>query len=200
MKHTIIALAILTSIQLVSAQEKVSREEALGYAKAASANAQQLNATPIPTDVDPKQPAAVKEDLYGGMVLPQKELKAEAIAKAGETPVPIGQLWLHHLTPMQSGEAVAESKLRLVHVNLEGTEATVPQCALAVRRTSAGALELLIYGKGKEPVATAVVKSIDTKQDLPIDISAERESESGRVTLKILGKYQASFSVTQLDL
>jgi len=28
----------------------------------------------------------------------------------------------------------------------------VPQCALGVRRTSAGTLELLVFGKGKEPV------------------------------------------------
>jgi hypothetical protein len=34
---------------------------------------------------------------------------------------------------------------------------------------------------------------------VPIDLSAERESDSGKVTLKILGKYTATISVTALE-
>jgi len=200
MKQTLFALALLVSVQLVSAQEKVSKEEALSYAKAASADAKQLAGTPIATDVDAQKPAAMKEGEYGGMVLPQKDLKLEAISKATETPVPVGQLWLHNLTPMKDDEAVAESKLRVATAKLDGTELSVPQCALAVRRTSAGALELLVYGKGKEPIASAPLKAIDAKQDLPIDLAAEREYESGKITIKILGKYQGTIKVTELIL
>jgi hypothetical protein len=69
-----------------------------------------------------------------------------------------------------------------------------------VRRSSSGALELLIFGKGKEPLLTAPLKAIDTKQEPPIDLVAERESDCGRVTVKILGKYQASFAVTELEI
>ena len=200
MKQTLFALALLVSVQLVSAQEKVSKEEALSYAKAASADAKQLAGTPIATDVDAQKPAAMKEGEYGGMVLPQKDLKLEAISKATETPVPVGQLWLHNLTPMKDDEAVAESKLRVATAKLDGTELSVPQCALAVRHTSAGALELLVYGKGKEPIASAPLKAIDAKQDLPIDLAAEREYESGKITIKILGKYQGTIKVTELIL
>ncbi len=200
MKSFVTTLALLVSLQLVSAQEKVSKEEALVYAKATSADAAKLKGTPIPTDVDPQQPVAVKEDDYGGMVLPQKNLKVEAIAKAGETPVPVGQLWLLKLAPMKDDEVVSESKLRVVTVSMDGSELSVPQCALAVRRTSGGALELLVYGKGKEPVVTAPIKEIDGKQDTPIDMTAQRDSDSGKVTLKILGKYQASIKVTELIL
>jgi hypothetical protein len=200
MKRMLIALALFTSLQLISAQEKLSREEALAYARAVSADAKQLNSTPIATDVDADQPVALKDEDYGGMVLPQKGLKLETLAQAGKTAVPIGQLWLHKLTPMRDGEAVSRDNLRIVTVKAEGEEATVPQCALAVRRSPGGTLELLVFGKGKEPLLTAALKSLDATQSSPIDLEAERDGDAGKLTLKILGKYQATMSVTELEL
>ena len=200
MKRILIALILLAALQMVSAQEKLSREEALTYARAVSADAQQLNGTPIATDVDAEQPVALRDENYGGMVLPQKNLKPGTIAQAGGTAVPIGQLWLHKLTPMRHGEAVSQDNLRMVTVRAEGEEATVPQCALAVRRNAGGALELLVFGKGKEPLLTAELKPLDATQSLPIDLEAERDGDSGKLTLKILGKYQATLLVTELEL
>ena len=89
MKRILIALTLFTGLQLLSAQEKLSREEALTYAKAVSADTKQLNGTPIATDVDAEQPVALKDENYGGMVLPQKNLKPGAIAQAGGTAVPL---------------------------------------------------------------------------------------------------------------
>ena len=200
MKRILIAVTLLTSLQLVSAQEKLSREEALPYAKAVSADAKQLNGTPIATDVDAQQPVVMKDGEYGGMVLPQKDLKAETIAKVGETAVPIGQLWLQKLTPMSDGEAIAKDRLRLVTVRAEGEEVTAPQCALAVRKTAGGKLELLVYGKSKEPVLIVALKPLDAVQSMPLDLAAEREGDAGKLTVKILGKYQATMSVTELDI
>jgi hypothetical protein len=200
MKRILIAVTLLTSLQLVSAQEKLSRDEALPYGKAVSADAKQLNGTPIATDVDAEKPVVMKDGEYGSMVLPQKDLKAETIAKAGETAVPIGQLWLQKLTPMTDGEAIAKDRLRLVTVRAEGEEVTAPQCALAVRKTAAGKLELLVYGKGKEPVLIVALKPLDAVQSMPLDLAAEREGDAGKLTVKILGKYQATMSVTELDI
>ncbi len=201
MKSILVTIAILTTLQVVSAQERLSREEALKYAAVVSADAKQLKGTPIPTDVDTQKPVALRDEDYGGMVLPQKDLNAESLAKAGkEEVIPIGQLWLLKLAPMSNGEVVASGKLRLVTVSAEGTDATVPQCALGVRRNAQDALEMVIFGKGKEPIVVAPLKTIDTKQDLPLDLTAERESDSARITVKILGKYQATFPVTELEI
>jgi len=201
MKQTIVIIALLSSLQLATAQERLSREEALKYATAVSANAKQFKGTPIVTDVDTQKPVALREDEYGGMVLPQKNLTSESLAKVGKDEVaPIGQLWLHKLVPMRDGEPVPSAKLRLVTVEAEGTEATVPQCALGVRRNAQGALELVVFGKEKEPILAVPLKAIDSKQELPLDMTAERESDSGRLTLKILGKYQATLHVTALDI
>jgi len=201
MKQTIVLTVLLTTLQIVSAQERLSNDEALKYAKIVSADAKQPKGTPIATDVDPQKPVALREDDYGGMVLPQKNLANERLARLGKGEVtPIGQLWLHRLTPMCDGQAISSGKLRLVTVEADGTEATVPQCALGIRRNNQGSLELLVFGKDKEPILSAPLKAIEAKQELPLDLAAERESDSGRLTLKILGKYQASFQVTELEI
>jgi len=184
---------------MASAQEKLPREEALKYAFIVAGDLKQLQATPIPTDVDIKQPVAIHDGDFGGMVLPEAKLNADAIAKAGEKTVPLGQVWLLKLTPMKDGEAVAASKLRMVTLSHEGDSAKVAQCALGAQRSASGALELLVFGKDKDPVAKVPLKTMDGKQDVPIDLSAERESDSGKVTFNILGKYTATISVTQLE-
>ena len=199
MKHTLLTLTLLSTLALASAQEKLSREETLRYVFVFAGDLKQLQATPIPTDVDLKQPVAIRDGDFGGMVLPEAKLNADAIAKAGEKVVPVGQLWLRKLTPMQDGEAVGASKLRMVTLSHEGDQVKVAQCALGVQKNGSGALELLVFGKDKEPVVKVPIKTMDAKQDVPIDLSAERESDSGKVTLKILGKYTATISVTALE-
>jgi hypothetical protein len=195
-----LTLTLLAGLQLASAQERLSREDALRYAKLAGADTQQLKDTPIPTSVDLTQPVAMRDGEFGGMVLPQAKLSAETIAKTGEKPVAIGQLWLLGLTPMHNGEGVAEDKLRIATVKTpEGDEIKVPQCALGVRRTAGGELELLVFGKDKEPLLKLAMKKIDAKQDAPLDMDAERSDESGQITLKLLGQYEAKFKVTQLE-
>jgi hypothetical protein len=199
MKQTTVLVVLLGALSVVSAQERLSQEEALKYATIVSADAKQLKDTPIPTDVDTKKPVAVREEEFGGMLLPQKNLTAESLAKVGKEVTPVGQLWLYQLTPMKDGEGITADKLRLATLYAGGSEVKAPQCALGVRRTDAGTLELVVYGKGKEPILTAPLKAIDTKQEMPLDITAVRESESGKLTVKILGKYQASIHVTLLD-
>jgi hypothetical protein len=199
MKQTLTILALLAVVQLAFGQDKLPREEALKYAAVATADAKQLSGTPIATDVDTQQPVALLDGEYGGMVLPQKNLKIANLTEASETVVPVGQLWLLKLAPMQDGQAISSEKLRLATVKHDGEVYTVPQCTLGVRR-KAGAMELVVLGKDKSPLLTAPLKAVESKQDMPIDLAAERESYSGQITVKILGKYQAQFSVTELQL
>lgn len=200
MKHIYIALTLLASLQLVFAQERLAREESLKYAELVGTDAKQLAGTPIPTQVDLQQPVAVRDGEFGGMVLPQVKLAAASLAKAGDKVVPVGQLWLLKLTPMHDGEAIASEQLRLATLKVGDDEITLPQCALGVQRNKAGDLELLVFGKGKEPILKAPLKAIDAKQEAPIELEAERDSESGEITVKILGKYEAKVRVTQLEL
>jgi len=111
----------------------------------------------------------------------------------------VGQLWLVKLAPMNAGELVSKSKLRLVHVQAGDQEADVVCCALGIRKVADRGFELLIYGKEKEAVTRVPIKSISSQQDNPIEMSSERKDDRGVVTLKFLGKYEATLAVTDPD-
>jgi hypothetical protein len=200
MKRTLLAVAFAMGLPALLAQERLPREEALKYAFYLCQDLKELQGTPIPTDVDVKRPVGVHEGEYGGLVLPEAKLSREIVAKAGEQPVPIGQLWLHRLTPIRDGQPVAAEDLRLVKVTAKDGQATLPQCALALRKNSAGAFELCVYGKAKEPILKVPAKAIEAAQELPVELDAERTGEGGRVILRILGRYEARFDVTDLSL
>ncbi len=191
--------ALIAGLAAAEAQEQLSRQESLKYAFIVSANLASMLQTPIPTDPDVKRPVALRDGDYGGMVLPEAKLTAEVFSRASKDVAPVGQLWLLKLVPLNDGLAVPASKLRLVETSSDEGHATVPCCALGVRKDSNGGLELLVFGKGKEPVLRAPMHSISRQQEYPIDMSAERKEEGGLVTLRFLGKYEASFMVTDPD-
>ena len=60
-----------------------------------------------------------------------------------------------------------------------------------------GALELLVYGKDKDALLRVPLKSISTQQENPIEMSGEAKENNGMVTLKFVGKYEASINVTE---
>jgi len=200
MKRTLITLTVLMTIHLASAQERLPREEALKYALLVSVDLKQLQGTPIPTDVDVKQPVVVYEGDHGGMLLPEAKLTSEAFAKAGDKIVPVGQLWLRKLTPMRDGSALASDKLRVATVRHKDQDVSLAQCALGVRRNGSDTLELLVFGKDKEPLVILPLKRMDAPQELPLDFTAERTGDTGCLTIKILGKYEAKLTVTELEL
>jgi hypothetical protein len=190
---------LIAGLAAAQAQGQLSRQEALKYAFVVCANLPAMLKTPIPTDPDVKRPVALRDGDYGGMVLPETKLNAAAFSRAGKDVTPVGQLWLLKLVPVSEGQPVPASKLYLVEARSEDNQATLPCCALGVRRGSDGSLELLVFGKDKEPVLRAPIHAISRQQENPIEMSAERKEEGGLVTLRFLGKYEAAFMVTDPD-
>lgn len=199
MKQILAALLIVTTCHYASSQEQLPRREALKYAFLVSTDLKTLQSTPITTDVDLKQPVALRDGDYGAMILPEAKLTADAIAEAGEQIVPVGQLWLHKLTPMRGGSGIPAYQLRLVKIVGEEESGEAVQCALGVKNNGADGLELLVFGKEKSPLLKVPLKKTERTQQLPIALQAEREDESGRLTLNLLGRYEASFRVTELE-
>jgi RNA polymerase sigma factor (sigma-70 family) len=156
--------------------------------------------TPIPTDPDVKRPVAVREGDYGGMVLPEAKLSADQLSGEGAQVVSVGQLWLRGLVPLCGGELPPNDQLQLVTVSTDEGSASVPCCALGMRKNNNGSLELLVYGKNKEPLLKVPVKTIQGTQENPVEMQAERWDDGGWITLRILGKYEASFMVTDPEL
>jgi len=199
MNRIIVVLSLFAAAQGAVAQEELSRREALKFAFYVSADLKVLQGTPIATDVDLKHPVVLHDGDYGAMVLPEAKLSPETVAKAGDTVVPIGQLWLRKLTPLNGGEGVQGSKLRTVSIETESETASAVQCALGVKGDGSGGLELLVFGKDKNPVAKVPLKKIQGSQQHPIAMKAERTDEAGRLTLTILGRYEARLMVTELQ-
>ena len=91
---------------------------------------------------------------------------------------------------------LCEEKLQMVTVSSDGESATLPCLILGLRKSAGGDLELLVLGKSKEPLIKVPVKAIAASQELPLEMTAERENDCGRITVRILGKYEANFAVT----
>jgi hypothetical protein len=196
----LIVLTMGAALNRLPAQEQLSREEALKYAYAVSVNLEQLQGTPIATDVDLKRPVVLRDGEYGGMFLPEAKLTAEAITKAGDKVIPIGQLWLHKLTPIQDGQGIASERLRMAKVTgADGTEVQVPQCTLGMRRNGAGSLELVLYGKSTEPLLAVPVSAAGEKAGQGIVLEAVRDDNGGQLTVTLFGKYKAKLSFTELE-
>jgi hypothetical protein len=200
LKSTLLVAAAVAGLSPAEAQDQLSRSEALKYAFIVSANLGEMLQTPIPTDPDVKRPVAARDGEYGAMVLPETKLNLAAFAKPGKEGIAVAQLWLLKLVPMNDGQPVPSDKLRIVSVNSDEGYARVPCCALGVRNQPDGdGLELLVYGKDKKPVLTVPFKSISRTQENVVDMEAERKDDGGLLTLRFLGKYEASFMVTDPD-
>lgn len=192
-----VAAALMAALPATQAQERLERSEALKYAFMVSADLDQLLGTPITTDPDVKRPLALRDGEYGCMLLPEAKLRAQSVERlSNDRTLAVGQLWLLKLAPLDEDRVVAESKLRMVEVSGVEGHATVPCCALGLRKTSSGEYELLVFGKDKEPVLRAPVKTLSETAKPGVDLTAERQNDGGLLTLTLLGKYQASFKVT----
>jgi hypothetical protein len=200
LRVTFVFLACVFPIQSAICQEQLERKEALKYAFFLSLDLKRLQGTPIPTDVDVKRVVAMREGNYGALVMPEAKLSAEVIAKAGDSVLPVGQLWLHRLTLLNEGEPVAGAKLRLFNIQTDSQEGEAAQCTLGIKANGSGGLELLVFGKDKNPVTKVPLKKAESQQESPIGIDAERRSDdTGTITLKILGRYEAKIPVTELS-
>lgn len=200
MKILFVGAALAATLTLSMAQEHLSREEALKYAFWVSADLKPMLSTPIPTDPDVKRPVAVREGDYGGMVLPEAKLALSQLSGIQDRVVSVGQLWLRGLVPLRGAELPPTDQLHWVNVSTDEGSATVPCCALGMMKNNSGSLELLVYGKNKEPLLKVPVKTIQGAQENPVEMQAERRDDGGWITLRILGKYEASFMVTDPDL
>ena len=194
---SILFLSVLTLAVAAVAVEPMPRTEAVKYAALANLDLEKLADTPIPTDGDVKRSYGMKAEEGGGLVVPEVKLSADTVAKATESVQPLGQLWLLGIVPMRGDDAVRKSDLKRVPVNHEGRETTVSLCVMGVRKGANGEPELLIYGKGKQPLITAALKKSTEKTTAPLEFTAEMQGDRAQVKLIVAGKYEATFDVTQ---
>jgi hypothetical protein len=195
MRATLAAVTILAGCCAAQGQEALSREQALKAAFRLCSDLPKMLDTPIPTDPDVKRPVGVHAENRGLVILPESKLGLDAVAKAGPDAVAIGQLWLLKIVPVVGGQPVKADRLRIVNVSGDNETAAVVLCALGVRKGADGRPELLVYGKDKEPLVHVALTQISGKQENPVEVSAEQQGDGAMLTLRILGKFSASFPV-----
>ena len=193
-------IPLLTALALLApalvAQEELPRLDAVKFAALLNFDLEKLADTPIPTDADVKRPFGVKAEKRGGLVVPEAKLSPATISGAGKEVVPVGQLWLVGVVPAKDGQPVSGEQLKLVTIQYEGRDVTLALCVLGVRKGAGDKPELLVFGKGKEPLLVLPLNKANREQKWPLEFTVEREGEaSGRVALTLVGKYETSFLV-----
>jgi hypothetical protein len=200
MRNAIALLSVLCLAAACPAQERIQPDTAQKVAKLLLEQAAKVEHPQVKTDADADKATGLHHEQVGAMVIPDKALAEDALRKAGKGIVPVGQLWMRNLTLVKDGKPVDEDRLRLETIKLDDKEHRVVFCLLGARRTGDDAVELLVYGKDKEPLLKVPLQKADDTPEFPLDLSAEKaENETATVTIHVLGKHKAAFTVGKAE-
>lgn len=198
MKIGSVYLCLALFVTAFAGEGRLSKEDAQRYAKlCVEQTGSKSSNSQIKTDVDPEKACAVQGEGGGAMVIPDKALTAEKLAKAGKDIVPVGQLWLRKWTLVIDGTPVPDKTLKIAKINIDEKKRPMPLFLLGVRKNGEK-MELLVYAKGNEPMLVMPLKTIDFIPETPLELEWTRgEKQIDPLTMKILGKYQAEFPITR---
>jgi hypothetical protein len=179
------------------AQQRVPQQQAARFAKMFAEHAAKISNPQLKTDVDPEKACALAVGEARIMLIPEKGLSEDTFRKASQDVVPVGQLWMRLLVPAMDGKAVSADRLRIV--TIPGLNNELPLSLVGVHKGSGDQLELVLYGKEREPILRVPLRKVEVKQEQePVQLDGkEGENHTGILTLKILGKYEAQITVTK---
>ena len=194
------ALLLLTSFAAAQNIEPVSTEKADQIARLVTDALGSPSDAPFAVDPDVTKPMGIKADGETGLVaVPDKKLTVEVLAAAGKDITPVGHVWMRNVVPVVNNGAPDPANLRTVGVSDGDKEVKVEVYYLGVAKTDAGALELGLYAKGKEPlVKVPFVKTDAAASPTPIALDGRKEGENrGVLVITIFGSYKADVTVTK---
>jgi hypothetical protein len=183
------------------AQETVALDEAQKIAQKLVAVSIASSDQPFVVEVDADKPVGIKGDDAGLIILPDKRLSADSLANVGKTFTPVAQLWTYKVNLANNGISVANSKLRTLAMVDGGKTRDVQLFLVGVAKNEQGAIELVIFGKGSDPVLRATLtKSGGGTQNLPIEISGRKTGEgAATLTLNLPGQYTAELAAVKVS-
>ena len=156
-----------------------------------------LGALPLKFDLAPEQAAGLKAGEAGLLLIPDKRLKAEMgdqpePKKASSEILPVGQLWTKNLAPKVKDAPLPNDKLRLTKITAGDKELEHAVFALGLEKTGKGEFQLVLYGKGEQPVLRVPLTLEKNPGAAPVVLSARKTGdESGVLELKLLGRFKA---------
>ncbi|MDR3405254.1 MAG: hypothetical protein P4L99_22355 [Chthoniobacter sp.] len=183
------------------AQETIDPEEAQKIAQKLAAVSTATSDQPFNVDPDAGKPVGIKGGDAGLIIMPDKQFSADSLANAGKTITAVAQLWTYRINLADKGTTLDKAKLRTITVG-DGDKARDVQLYLVgVAKNEQGATELLIYGKGGEPILHApLTKHFAAKKEVAIDISGRKTSdESATLALDFFGEYATELAVVRMN-
>ncbi|MHA3772769.1 hypothetical protein ACXR0O_14645 [Verrucomicrobiota bacterium sgz303538] len=175
-----------------NAQEPVPLDRAREFARSLSESAASLKDAPVHVDADVLNPVGLHADDRGVLVVPDRNLTANALNSGGSELIPVGELFLRNVGFAADGKLLPTEKLQHITVAMQDRKVEVPIYLLAAKKDTEGKLELLIFGKGSEPIVRARMGKVASKAKMPIELTAEKQGDnSGMLTLNIAGQYEA---------
>ncbi len=185
---------------LAPAQEAISLEDAQKHARILAQNAPGEATLQLKQSLNLDKPRGIKAGEVGLVVIPDDKLTADALEKAGKDATPIGQLWTRTATAAQDGKVTPNSKLRLITIAHGDQSAQVQLYLLGVRSPEKGKLELVLFGKDKEPLLKLPLEKSTGGGEFPIEVSGRKTGEeSGVLTLTLLGKFKAELPLMKQE-
>jgi hypothetical protein len=196
-KKSTAILFMISIMGFAAGQERLSKEDTEKYAKLCVEGFGKPLDAQIETHGDATRAVAVRGEGGGAMVIPDKDLTADKLAKLGKDVVPIGQLWLRKWVPVADGKPVAANKNRIVTVKADGKDRPMPVLLLGIRKAGTEH-ELVVYAKDVDPVFILPLKKVEFVQEIPIDLEWERgEKNVDKLTMTVLGKFQTIVPVAR---
>ena len=194
-------VALLALARVATAQEAIDADEAQKIAQKLASIPTATSDQPFAIDVDAQKPVGLKGGDAGLIILPDKHFSADTLANAGKTVTPLGQLWAYRVNLASNGLGVDKAKLRTLTVGEGDKTRDVQLFLLGVAKTEQGSAELVVYGKGGEPVMHVPLnKHFAAKKEVAIDLSGRKTGEeSATLTLDFYGEYAADLGVVKLN-
>lgn len=199
-----LVLAALLSVALpplAPGQESIPLEQAQKGAQLLADAAGRLTDAPVAIDTNLDKPFAAKSGDIGLLVIPDKALTGEKLSGVGTTITPVGQLWLKSVSVAVNGRSPSKDNVRSYTVRAGDNDLTVQLYLVGVVKNAAGQTEVVVYGKGKEPlVHTSLEKSATGSKEMPIEMTGKKNDEnSGTLTLLLPGNYQADIVLVKSE-
>jgi hypothetical protein len=200
MKSLALLFGLAAFTHAVRAQEVIAYEEALKIADKLSAVPTEASDQPFTIDVDRTKPVGLKGGDAGLVILPDKHLNADLLANLGKEIAPVAQVWTYRVNLANNGIAVENAKLRTITVGEGDKTKDIQLFLVGVTKTEQAGAELVVYGKGKEPVfRTPLTKGTGSTQGFPIEISGRQTGEgTAALTLTLAGQLTAELGAVKV--
>ncbi len=201
MKFPTFLLGLAALALPLHAQENIGLEEAQNIAQKLIETLGKPADAPLVLDVDGDKPQGLKANETGLIVIPQKNLTAETFGAATSAVVPVGELWMRKIVLSADGKATPNDVQRVLSITSGDKNVEVIVYLLGVAKNDKGALELVLFARGKESIVRVPIEKRElAKQEFPITVSAEKTGEqAATISMQFLSQYEAKVQVKKAE-